>query len=116
LAGLLVLVPSISIVLMVTMPGSSHHGKPPALSPAHGETRARLVASVRALASDSGERNDRRPQALTKAAEYLEQQLGTYGYEAHRQSHEYDGHVVFNIEAVLPGSRPGAPCIVVGGH
>jgi hypothetical protein len=78
---------------------------------------ARLRTHVVAIASS--EHNTATPQALERAAVYIEDVLGNEGYRIQRQEYEAGGHKVRNIEVsvanVAPGARP-ARIFIVGAH
>ncbi len=69
---------------------------------------------VRALSESIGERNLAHPEALRRAAEYVEEELRRAGYRPADQSYEVGDERVRNIEAELPGS--GSEILVVGAH
>lgn len=112
--GSLGLVGGLSYGCMMRMPGSSATPPLPALSTQEGEAKERLRRDVQELAGVIGERNTRRPEALERAAGFLEGQLRAAGYTPVRQTYSADGVACSNIEAEIPG-RDGA-MMVVGAH
>ncbi|MBW1877632.1 MAG: M28 family peptidase [Deltaproteobacteria bacterium] len=101
---------------MFHMPGRSHRGD---LAPLDGDgisLRDALAAHVRVLATDIGERNLYRYDALRASASYVEGQLAEPGYRVHSQRFDVGGREVRNLEVLVPGSVPGAAIMVVGAH
>ena len=90
---------------VVRMPGNSFSGPPPSLTPEEHELRRRLATHVRVLASDIGERNLWRADALEAAARYIGDHFRDFGYPVHAQPFEVEGRTVRNVEAPLAGLR-----------
>jgi hypothetical protein len=75
---------------------------------------ARLAAHVRAL---EGERHPTgSPEALERAAAYVERELGALGLAARRAPFRFQGRDFPNVVAELAGADPGAPRVLVGAH
>lgn len=102
--------------LMIRMPGRSHAGSVPPLSPDEAASRARLEAHVVELAERIGERNFRRPAALDAAADYIARELRAFGYQVAVQEFTAGGQLFRNLEATLPGRGTADEIVVVGGH
>jgi Zn-dependent M28 family amino/carboxypeptidase len=99
---------------MFGLPGRSFKGVPPPLTPDETIIRDSVMKHVQVLAGDIGERNVRRPAALARAADYIEQQLAADGYHPASQSYSASGQTVRNIEAELPGTSD--ELLIVGAH
>jgi Zn-dependent M28 family amino/carboxypeptidase len=95
---------------MTWMPGASHRGPLPALTPAQVELRDRLRADVLAL---GGERNTAKPGTLEKSAAFVESAFRDAGYEPRRLPYDDEGVKVDNLEAQIAGSDE---VVVVGAH
>jgi Peptidase family M28 len=76
--------------------------------------RAELVADVQKLAGEIGERNMQRYPQLNAAAVFIEDSLTHAGLRSRRDTYDLDGRACHNIEAEIPGTRPGI--IVIGAH
>jgi Zn-dependent M28 family amino/carboxypeptidase len=76
--------------------------------------RAELVADVRALASEIGERNTMRYAQLNATADFIEASLTRAGLMPRRVSYDVRGRACHNIEVEIRGARPEV--LVVGAH
>ena len=76
----------------------------------------RLRAHTEALASDIGERNVFRPQALLAAAHYIEHEWLAQGYEVVPQIYRARGVECANLEVTRRGKRLPGEIILVGAH
>lgn len=76
----------------------------------------RLEEHVRALALEIGERHTGRPQALSAAADYIEQAFIRSGNSVRRLRYEADGIVCANLEADLPGRERADEILLLGAH
>ncbi|MEY2564444.1 MAG: hypothetical protein QOH88_2637 [Verrucomicrobiota bacterium] len=85
-----------------------------ALNEAELILRAELVADVRTLAGEIGERNTTRFAQLNAAAEFIEQSLARAGLSSRRESYDVRGRACHNIEVEIRGARP--EILVVGAH
>jgi hypothetical protein len=85
-----------------------------ALNDAEVVLRAELVADVRALAGDIGERNLNRYPQLVAATDLIEASLARAGLPPRRESYEVRGRACHNIEVEIRGARP--EILVVGAH
>ncbi|MBX9940658.1 MAG: M28 family peptidase [Candidatus Obscuribacterales bacterium] len=72
-----------------------------------------LDKHIRTLSLAIGERHSGKPQALERAAEYIEQEARKLA-EVEVQAYQYGGQVFKNIEATVPGASP--QCLVIGAH
>jgi hypothetical protein len=85
-----------------------------ALNDAEVALRAELVADVRTLAGDIGERNLTRYAQLNAAADFIETSLIRAGLTPRRESYDVRGQACHNIEVEIRGSRPET--LIVGAH
>ncbi len=88
--------------------------KAAALTEAETALRAELVADVKMLAGQIGERNLQRYAELTAAAEFIERSFIQAGCTPQRVSYEVRGRACHNIEVEIRGTRPEV--FVVGAH
>jgi Zn-dependent M28 family amino/carboxypeptidase len=98
---------------VTSMPGRSHRGALPPLTPAERDLAARLRAHVAAIASE--EHNVIHAAALERAARYLEAELARLGYAVAREAFGAGGAKVRNLEVKI-GDAGAAKLIVVGAH
>jgi hypothetical protein len=115
LAFLVVLAVS-GLLWMTSVPGRSHEGPLPPLTPDQVQLTARLQDHVRATASKP--HNVGYPQELERAAVYIENSLSGMGYAVHRQPFQAAGQEVRNIEVIVEPAAPVAEAktLVVGAH
>lgn len=73
-----------------------------------------LQKHVQTLAVDIGGRTA--SSGLTKAADYIEAELRSYGYSPQRQTFEVTGHTFANIEAEIKGSTYSDSIVIFGAH
>lgn len=106
----------LGIFAMTRMPGSSHRGPLPPLTPAERELATRLRGHVAALAGAIGERNIWRPGSLERAAAYITATLEAAGYRVARQELIAYGRPAANLEVEVAGSREPESILVVGAH
>jgi hypothetical protein len=106
--------PALVIVLLATAFG---------LSPSTQEARApvtirpdTLIAHVQMFAGEIGERNTFRPQALRRAAAFIEQTWRNQGYAVTRQEYAIGGHTWANLEITRRGRENPDDIILVGAH
>jgi peptidase M28-like protein len=115
--GLLVALPMAGVLWITAVPGRSHAGALPPLTPDQVALAARLQEHVRAVASRP--HNVGHPEELERAAAHIEAALAGMGYAVHRQPFAAAGQVVRNIEAVIEpaaSAAAGARTLVVGAH
>src|SRR5688572_16772582 len=115
-AGLLAAALAVFWVLCVRMPGQSFKGVLPPADAALERSAAKLRADVEQLASAIGERNSERPEALARAADWIEDELERAGYTPRRHGFQADGRHYDNIEAELPGGAAAPEFVVIGAH
>jgi Zn-dependent M28 family amino/carboxypeptidase len=84
------------------------------LSGEEAELRAELIADVRVLGGEIGERNMARYPQLIGAATFIEDSLGRAGLQPRRDSYELHGRVCHNIETEIRGARP--EILLIGAH
>ncbi|MEE8104012.1 MAG: M28 family peptidase [Planctomycetota bacterium] len=101
---------------MLAMPGKRAKGPLPAVTDAEGRLAAELRADVTRLAGDIGDRNIYKPEALARAAVWIEGELRRSGYKPARQSFDAEGLEVCNVEVELPGGDLATEILVVGAH
>jgi Zn-dependent M28 family amino/carboxypeptidase len=112
--GTLIGLPLASLLWMTSVPGKSHAGPLPHLTPEQVRLSARLRADVAAIASVP--HNVAHPAALENSATYIEASLRNSGYQVRRQPFRAGEARVRNIEAVIDSARPDAATLVVGAH
>jgi hypothetical protein len=105
-----------SACFVVRMPGQSFSAPAPPLTPEEQDLRRRLATHVRVLASEIGERNLWRADALEAAARYVGDRFRDFGYQVHAQPFEVEGRTVKNLEAPLVGTSLSTEIVVVGAH
>jgi hypothetical protein len=113
---LMILAPVVGVLWMTAVPGRSHAGPLPPLTPDQVELAARLRNHVQAIASSP--HNIGHPQELERAAVHIESALVGMGYQVHRQPFRADGQEIRNIEAVVEpaAATSDARTLVVGAH
>jgi Zn-dependent M28 family amino/carboxypeptidase len=79
-------------------------------------TAQNLRAHVERLASEIGERNVFRPEALQAAAEYIERQWRQQGYAVERLGYELSGARCFNLEITRSGAARNDQILLIGAH
>jgi hypothetical protein len=101
---------------MMRMPGRSHAGGLPPLSPEEEDLRDRLAHHVRILAGEIGERHVWQPEQLQAASRYVQDRFRELGYTVELQRFEVAGRVVDNIAAERRGLRYADQVVIVGAH
>ena len=101
---------------MLKMPGTSHAGPLPPLSPIEHEINENVTGHLHVLATEIGERNLSRYESLNAAADYIENELVELGYGPERQTFAVSDYPVRNLEAELAGRDRPEEILVVGGH
>src|SRR5262245_10076884 len=101
---------------MTGVPGKSHQGALPPLTPEEAELAAALKRHIGAIAAH--EHNVAHHNELEKVARYIEATLASFGYAVGAQEFTADGKSVRNIEAVIEpsGEIANPEVIVVGAH
>jgi len=100
----------------VRMPGHSFKENPPPLTASEIILRDHLCDHVHVLAMRIGERNRQNYEGLDRARTYIEEQFKQIGLEAKSIPYKFDGETFYNVEAMLKGSEPSRPGIVIGAH
>ncbi|MEW6595250.1 MAG: M28 family peptidase [Thermodesulfobacteriota bacterium] len=106
----------VGLFAMTRMPGTSHRGPLPPLTPAEREIAAGLRRHVAALAGTIGERNVWRPGSMDQAAAAITFRLQELGYAVNRQEFSAYGTPVANIEVERRGTRRPEEILVIGAH
>ncbi|MBK7748807.1 MAG: M28 family peptidase [Candidatus Obscuribacter sp.] len=75
-----------------------------------------LDKHIRTLSLAIGERHSKKPEALTRAKEYIVSEFEKTKLTVAVHEFEYSGQKFANIEAVIPGHALAAENIVVGAH
>ncbi len=104
------------LIYSLHMPNKSHTGPLPPLDGEERLLRDHLVAHVRFLAGEIGERNLWRYPALLSAAEYIETRFAELGYEPTDEPFESRGRRVRNIVAERRGRAAPDEIVLVGAH
>lgn len=102
--------------LMIWMPGTSFSGDLPALSSAEIQLQSALRSDVTMLAETIGRRNQSNYDGLQKAAQFLETELKSVGYEVRRQRYQIEGQNYDNLEVEIKGSDRPDQIILIGAH
>jgi len=84
------------------------------LSPAEIDLRDELIADVRTLGGEIGERNMWRYAQLNAAADFIENSLSRAGLHPRRDSYELQGQACHNIDAEIRGASP--QIVLIGAH
>jgi len=101
-------------LIMIRMPGRSFRGAAPPLSSGEKQLRADLIAHVRKLGGEIGERNIAYYPQLQMAAQYIESELIQSGWKVRRDEYELQGRRCANLEAELAGASP--EIVLIGAH
>jgi Zn-dependent M28 family amino/carboxypeptidase len=113
---LLAAVLAVLLVNMVAMPEPDRQEPPPGLVAARPALASELRADVDYLAMTIGSRYVFRPEALARAADYLENEFRKAGYDTSRQVYEVAGVSCANVVAEWRGARAPDQIVVVGAH
>jgi Iap family predicted aminopeptidase len=97
----------------VRMPGKNISSPAP-LSVAEIELRDELIADVRVLGGEIGERNMARYPQLNAAADFIENSFSRAGLHPRRDTYDLHGSACHNIEAEIRGASPRI--LLVGAH
>jgi hypothetical protein len=114
--GLLAILILTGLIYSFHMPGKTQTGPLPSLTANEERIRDRLSKHVWTLAGTIGERNLWRCQALSDAANYIEQTFVELGYRPRDESFESRGRAVRNIVAEKHGGDDPDAIILVGAH
>jgi hypothetical protein len=80
------------------------------------DVETEVKAHVVHLAETIGERNLGRYDELCDAADYIENELKSYGYQTGRQTFQVRGLDCFNIDAEIKGTQTPEEIVIIGGH
>lgn len=101
---------------MIAMPGASHHGPLPPLTPAQRTLADELRRDVDRLAGELGGRSLFFPRRLSQAALYLDESLSSIGYATQSYTYAARGTTCPNIAVEVAGTTAPHEIIVVGAH
>lgn len=101
---------------MIRMPGKSYTGPLPPLDEHMLALKADMERHVTVLSVDIGDRGIHRSSNLAAAADYIEEQFRSAGYDVQRQSYEVQRKQCFNIEVEKRGRVRPDEIVVIGGH
>ncbi len=101
---------------MICMPGRSHSGPLPAMTPEERALQERLHTHVKALAGDIGPRSLLFRDGLNRAAEYVEAEFQRLGLEVKFQPYEVQSKEVRNIEVEWTGDSRPEEIVLLGAH
>lgn len=115
---------------MIRMPGHSHRGPLPPLTPEAAALAGELRRDVGVLATEIGPRNSQHPQALARAADFIVAAFAEAGYAPERLPYRartsvfsrirgapaQDDNRYENIVAERRGSRRPEEIVVIGAH
>lgn len=101
---------------LLRMPGPSHRGPLPPLTPEQSELASELRTHVEHLASSIGRRSTFHPRQLAESALYLKSELASNDYEVRDHSFAGRGSPAPNLEVTLKGTSNPDEIIVVGAH
>jgi len=98
------------------MPGSSHRGPLPPLSPALTLLAADLRQDVTHLAGTIGERHLDLPGTLDAAASYVDHRIAETHHWVYADRFEAQGQTCFNFSVSIGGSQAPTEIVVIGAH
>lgn len=104
-----------ALVAMTAMPGRSYEGRLPPASAWERQLAVELRRDVQALAGDIGERNERKPAELARAADYVARGLAASATVA-RLAYRHGPARLENVEGTIRGTDTRAPVVVLGAH
>jgi len=100
---------------MILMPGKSHRGPLPPLTPEQSALVPGLRRDVVELAEKIGERNVAKVAELRRAADYVESQMAAAG-RVTRHTYPASGLPCDNLEVEIRGTSAPGEIVVVGAH
>lgn len=80
------------------------------------DLKRRLLAHVKHLSAQIGERNLYQYRNLERAYLYIKNMLESFGISVKVQNYKYDGKLVRNIIAEIEGSRQKDAVLIIGAH
>jgi len=98
------------------MPGKSHSGPLPAITPGQELLAAELLTTVSELAGSIGQRNIFKPSGLRDSEAYLGGELTRLGYKVRRQAYMAAGVECANLDVEIVGSERPDEIVIVGAH
>ena len=102
--------------MMIVMPGQSYTGPLAELERKERSLSDELQHDVTQLAEEIGERNLDRYPSIVLAADFVENELSTAGYEVERQTYKVHDRDCWNLIVELPGSKTPKEIVVIGAH
>jgi Zn-dependent M28 family amino/carboxypeptidase len=100
---------------MILMPGKSHAGPLPPLTPAQSALVPALQTDVVELAEKIGERNVLKYPELRRAADYVASRLAAAG-KVERHTYTAGGRECDNLEVEIRGTSAPGEIVIVGAH
>ncbi len=104
------------VLFIAWMPGRSHSGPLPPLTPDEARLESNLKGYVTMLAGSIGERNTEHYDKLRCAEEYIRMRFAALGFRVQEQSYQADGRQVKNLWVEMPGTRQPEEIVLVGAH
>ncbi len=101
---------------MMRMPGHSHTGPLPPLTPDEAQLRDRLRRHVVVLAEEIGERNTLRYHALQQASAYITDRFRALGLTVKEDPYSVGDKEVVNLAAEVKGTQHPDEVVVIGAH
>lgn len=101
---------------MVIIPGSSHKGELPPLTPEESRLGDRLRGHVHHLAEKIGERNMQLHRSLQQAGDYISSHFKDCGLTVRREPYTVEGKEAVNLEGEIRGSSLPGEIVVIGAH
>jgi Zn-dependent M28 family amino/carboxypeptidase len=99
------------------MPGVSYRGELPSADEPLKLLAEELRRDVAVLADEIGERNvSKHPQALDRAAQWIQEQFSQSVLPLGRQTYKVDDHPCRNLEVEIPGTSKPTEIVIVGAH
>ena len=114
--ALMLVIIAVAVRYAIVFPRQPFTGSLPPLGNAGDALSGRLRQHIESVASEP--HNLDTPEALERAAVYIESTLAGFGLKAAAQIYDVAGKPVRNIEVVWepPGATPSTPTIVIGAH
>lgn len=98
------------VLFIVWMPGRSHLGPLPPLTPDEARLESNLKGHVTMLAGTIGERNTGNYECLRQAEEYIRVHFTMLGFRVREQSYQADGRQVKNLCGDAGNQAVGGDC------
>jgi Iap family predicted aminopeptidase len=116
-AVFVLLIVAIAVIAYLTrMPRETFSGNAAPLTAEEKQLADSLKQHVQVLASDIGERNTEKLQALNRAADYINSQLTSFGYAPQIQEFAAGGKRVKNIYCEIKGTSKPDELVIIGAH